>query len=161
MEAVKDVISYISKEWAVVGSAPVTFVTVVVLVGVGIWFLTRWVQSGEIAGLKATIDAQDRRIALFKERLEHSQERLAELEREIEKTNEAISPADSVARQHSLAASAIASDIRDDLEKQQMRFLCPHILLPPVPLGQCGLKEWTTQRGLKKTMRTNRTKPPK
>ncbi len=116
MEAAKDVIAYISNEWTVIGSAPVTFITVVVLAGVGIWFITRFIQRGEIAGLKATINTQNQRIDLSKERLEHSQEQLAELERELEKTEEAI-PADSAAKEHSLAASAIASGVRTDLEK--------------------------------------------
>lgn len=119
MEAIKDAIAYISDEWTVIAFAPVSFITAVALLGVAIWFFVRLIHKGEIAGLKATITShnatittQKERMDLSRDRLDDSQQRLVELEFEIEKTKEAIPVANSVAMQHSLAASTIASDIR-------------------------------------------------
>ena len=112
MEAIKDAIAYISDEWTVIAFAPVSFITAVALIGIAIWFFIQLVHKGEIAGLKATITAQKERMDLSRDRLDDSQQRLVELELEIEKMKEAIPVADSVAMQHSLAASTIASDIR-------------------------------------------------
>ena len=143
MEAVKDVIAYIAKEWDVIGSAPVTFITALGVAGVGIWFFIKWIQSSEIAGL-------NQRISLSKERLEYSQERFAELDREIEKTKEAISPADSTARQHSLAASAIASDIRGDLEKTADALSLPAHLAASGAVGPVPFEGMDDTKGAKK-----------
>ena len=112
MEAIKDAIAYISDEWTVIAFAPVSFITAVALIGIAIWFFVQLVHKSEIAGLKATITAQKERMDLSRDRLDDSQQRLVELELEIEKTKEAIPVADSVAMQHSLAASTIASDVR-------------------------------------------------
>ena len=112
----------LDQEWTVIASAPISFITAIVVVGIIIWFFIRLIQRSEIAGLKATITThnatittQNERMALYKDRLDDNQQRLVELERELENTKEAISAANPVAMQHSLAASTIASDVRIDL----------------------------------------------
>ena len=117
MEAVKDFITYISDEWTVIGSAPVSFITAMALTGIAVWFIVRFVHKGEIAGLKATIDTQDQRIELSKERFDYHQDQIVGLQKELDETKAAIAANDRVAMEkHSLAASTIASDVRIEME---------------------------------------------
>ena len=131
MEAIKDVIAYILKEWAVIGSARVTFITAMVLVGIAIWFFIRLVHKGEIAGLKATIGTQDQRINLSKEKFDHHQDQFVELQKELDETKAAIAANDRFEMEkHSLAASTIASGISTDLESTAAMLALPAHLWP-------------------------------
>ncbi len=140
MEIIKDAIAYISEEWAMISSAPVTFITVVALIGIVIWYFIRLVHKGEIASLKAAIVAQDERIALSKDGLEQSQRRFAELEIELVITRETISTADSVAMQHFLAALTLASDVRINLDSAATVLTLPAHLLPQSGRSVSGTK---------------------
>lgn len=106
----------ISQEWTVITSAPISFVAAVVVVGILIWFVIRFFLRSEIDGLKATIATQNERISLSRDRLDHYQRQIVELEREIDKSREALPVVNSVAMKHSLAASTIASDVRVGIE---------------------------------------------
>ena len=102
----------LEEDWIAIASALFSIISAVVF---GIWWVVWLFKKREIAGLNTTINTKQALIELLKYDVDHNKERVAVLEIELEIVQDA-SAKESIAKQHSLAASAIASEVRVNLE---------------------------------------------
>ena len=139
MDEIKQIIDFSATEGRVLLDAPVTSVVALGLVILVVRAFYRHTSKGVVDALRATNEMLRERVQFGSDHLEQYKERLAESESELEKAENARPAADSVAKQHSLAASAIISSVRADLEKTAAALALPAYLaaasgtVEPVP----------------------------